>query len=437
MPASEFTSALAASGPDRAHRARLKNVERLARSRRIIFVNRYFHPDHSATSQMLSDLAFALAREGEAVSVVASRQLYEDPAARLSSYEHVNGVRVHRCGSSRFGRVGLLGRAIDYLSFHLTAATTLARASRRGDIVVALTDPPLLSVTAAVIASAKGLKLVNWLQDLYPEVAFESGVRFIDGWMGKLLLWARNRSLDSAAANVAIGETMASRVGGAVPAAMVATISNWTKDSEIVPTDSSAELRKEWALEGKFVVGYSGNLGKAHEVDTLIEAAEVLKDRKDITFLVVGGGSGLKHLRAEALRRGLNFVFKPYQKRERLPMTLTLPDIHWLSLKAELEGLILPSKFYGIAAAGRPMILIGAEDGELARLIRTENCGHAVRENDHAALASAIRTLADDAAARDAMGKNARRLIDSAYSMDKAIGKWKNLLADPTTADAA
>src|SRR5207248_2927152 len=118
----------------------------------------------------------------------------------------------------------------------------------------------------------------------------------------------------------------------------------------------------------KIVVGYSGNLGTAHETDTLIEAAEILKDRADICFLVIGGGSRLSKLQEEVAVRDLrNFVFQPYQTREQLPTTLTLPDIHWLSLRAEFEGLIVPSKFYGIVAAGRPMILIGSQTGELAR----------------------------------------------------------------------
>src|SRR5262245_6504451 len=120
-------------------------VRRVATNkRRLFFVNRFFYPDHSATSQMLSDLAFALAADGEDVVVIASRQLYEQAAARLAAREIINGVGVHRPRTTRFGRAGLIGRAIDYLSFHLSAGLTLFRLSRRGDVVVTLTDPPLM-----------------------------------------------------------------------------------------------------------------------------------------------------------------------------------------------------------------------------------------------------------------------------------------------------
>ena len=399
--------------------------------RRLIFVNRYFYPDHSATSQMLSDLAFALARQGEDVAVVTSRQLYQRADAHLSARDRIHDVEIYRARTTQFGRAGIIGRAVDYLSFHVSAAATLMHASRRGDIVIALTDPPLMSVTAAVIAKIKGLGLVNWLQDLYPEVAIHSGIALANSWMGRILRWARNKSLRSATANVAIGEQMALRLEReSVPGNRIALISNWTDDIGIAPSDRSNPLREDWDLQDKFVVGYSGNLGTAHEAKAILEAAELLKARTDICFLVIGGGSRLADLQREVRAKGLtNFLFKPYQPRQLLPMTLTLPDVHWLSLKTEFEGLIVPSKFYGIAAAGRPMILIGAETGELAKVIRGRTCGYAVAPSDHERLAKLIGDLADSPSLRAEMGKNARRLIDTEYSMRASIGRWRALLS--------
>jgi len=256
-------------------------------------------------------------------------------------------VEVYRAGTTRFGRAGVIGRAVDYLSFHVSAAVMLMRIARRDDIVVAMTDPPLMSVTAAIVAKFKRFRLVNWLQDLYPEVAVHSGIALSDGWLGRLLRWARNRSLGAAAANVAIGEQMALRLEReSVPSGRIAMITNWTDDLGITPLGQDNPLREDWGLEDKFVVGYSGNLGTAHEATAILEAAELLKNRTDICFLIVGGGSRLSDLQREVRARNLsNFVFKPYQPRQLLPMTLTLPDLHWLSLRSEFEGLIVPSKF--------------------------------------------------------------------------------------------
>ena len=118
---------------------------------------------------MLSDLAFDLARQGERVTVITSRQRYDAPNVALPAKETIDGVEIFRVWTSRFGRQNLIGRSADYLSFYVTAAWTLLRLARRGDIVIAKTDPPMLSVIAAPIARLRGARLVNWLQDIFPD----------------------------------------------------------------------------------------------------------------------------------------------------------------------------------------------------------------------------------------------------------------------------
>jgi colanic acid biosynthesis glycosyl transferase WcaI len=399
-------------------------------ARRLIFVNRYFHPDQSATSQILSDLCFALARSGHSVTVVASRQLYENPNAALPRRETVNGVEIRRIATTGFGRSGIAGRLLDYLSFHVGAWFELLRIASQESVVVALTDPPMLSVTAGSAIRLKGARLINWLQDLYPEVASRAQIGNGAGLMS-VLRRARNRSLHTAAMNVAIGETMARRIAGEdIPTARITTISNWSDDAAVQPRSGPNPLREEWDLNGKIVVGHSGNLGTAHDADTVIDAAEELRARADIVFLVIGGGSRLAALKQDVAERGLtSFVFKPYQPRERLPLSLSLPDIHWLSLRSEFESLIVPSKFYGIAAAGRPMILIGEKTGELGNIIVEAKCGAVVAPKEHLRLAEAIVSFADNPELRAALGSNARQTLESRYSMQASIAKWEALLA--------
>src|ERR1700676_2324631 len=139
--------------------------------KRIFFVNRYFFPDHSATSQILSDLAFHLAAAGRDVHVVTGRQIYDDPKASLPDRETINGVNVHRVSSTQYGRGALAGRAIDYLSFYRSVRARLMEIARPGDVVIAKTDPPLTSVVALNVTRRSGAHLINWLQDVYPETA--------------------------------------------------------------------------------------------------------------------------------------------------------------------------------------------------------------------------------------------------------------------------
>lgn len=168
---------------------------------RIIFVNRYFFPDHSATSQILSDLAFALAASGRAIAVITSQQRYDDPHARMPRRETERGVDIYRVSTTRFGRAGLAGRSIDYLSFYREAFAALRRLAQPGDIVVAKTDPPLLSIVAMLAARQRRAHLVNWLRDLYPEVAAALGVPLLKGPLGSVLAQLRDWSLRAAIAS--------------------------------------------------------------------------------------------------------------------------------------------------------------------------------------------------------------------------------------------
>src|SRR5947207_3139026 len=172
---------------------------------RVVFINRFFYPDHSATSQMLSDLAFHLAEREWSVGVITSRQRYDDPRARLASHENIGGVDVRRIWSTRFGRGSLPLRAIDYATFYISAFFAIRR--ERDAIIVALTDPPLISVVAALASRC----LVNWLQDVFPEVATALGIR-----VPSVLKKMRDWSLRRAKVNVAIGDVMAQRVAGNV-----------------------------------------------------------------------------------------------------------------------------------------------------------------------------------------------------------------------------
>jgi colanic acid biosynthesis glycosyl transferase WcaI len=395
---------------------------------RILFVNRFYYPDHSATAQILTDLAEALAARGWEVSVVTSRLCYDDASVVLPGRDRHAGVSIRRIWTSRFGRAGLLGRAVDYLSFYVTAFCTVLRSARRNDIVVAKTDPPLLSVVVAVAARLRGARLVNWLQDLYPEVAAELGVGVMRGPAGALLRRLRNASLRAARVNVAIGERMAERlIAEGVPAQRVVVMPNWSDEEAIRPVARAGlALREEWDLGGRFVLGYSGNLGRAHEAETVLGAARLLGDRDDIVFLMIGGGRESTRLAERVAAEGLaaRFQFRPYQPRARLSESLGVADVHWLSLRPELEGLIVPSKFYGIAAAGRPVIAVTDGDGEIARLVARDACGVVVTPGDAAGLATAILTLADDPERVAAMGLSARAMVERDYGRVGAFERW-------------
>jgi colanic acid biosynthesis glycosyl transferase WcaI len=398
---------------------------------RLIILNRYFYPDHSATSQIMSDLAFYLGNNGFDVHVITSRQRYDDPHATLPPHARVNGIHIHRLKTSRLGRGSLLGRALEYVLFYAATYRQLGKLTRPSDVIVASTDPPLIAVVAMLTAGRRNAHLINWIQDLYPEVAMRLNVPLCRGLIGKCLMWVRDRSLNKAFMNVTVGELMATHViSRGVARRSVQVIPNWVKDAEILPVGHDGNpLRNAWGLDDKFVIGYSGNLGRAHEIETILATADLLRNDPSIVFLFIGGG----HLVAELIRRvdalGLRpmFRFFPYQDRSVLRYSLGTADVHWISLRAELEGLIVPSKFYGVAAAGRPAIVVSAPGGELARLVADHACGLAIAPGQAAQLAAALRRLKRDPAALAAMGQQARRMLDRLFTRKSAFERWRQL----------
>lgn len=465
---------------------------------KILFLNRFFYPDHSATSQMLSDLAFFLSKHGHDVIVITSRLRYAEPRDQLPSFEKINGVAIYRVWTSSFGRHFLPGRTIDYLTFYLSAVWRLWRLADTNSVVVAKTDPPLVSVVAKFVVGVRKGYLVNWLQDLFPEVAIALRVRGFEGWLGRQLVKVRNSSLNHADMNVVIGDRMRDKlIREGIAPNKIQVIHNWAdgmmitpmgnegessealgvrsegenseelrvrsesegEDSEALRVRSEGEssevlkvrseressersgvrskqgkseenpLRREWGLEGKFVVGYSGNLGRAHEFETIIDAAEKLNNDKEIVFLFVGSGAQVELVKQEGRIRKLgNLMFKPYQPREMLNQSLGLPDVHLVVLRPEMEGLIVPSKFYGIAAAGKPTLFIGNTKGEIAEIIKKHDAGLSIVPGDSDTLATSIRLLRKDPDKLGKMGTNARKAYDAEFDMDMSLEKWEETL---------
>jgi colanic acid biosynthesis glycosyl transferase WcaI len=408
---------------------------------RVIFLNRFFHPDHSATSRMLSALAFELASSGNDVHIITSRQLYDQPGAALPKDEITRGVHIHRVGTTKFGRSSLPGRAMDYLSFYLTSWRCALSIARPGDIVVAKTDPPMISLVGMMAAKQRKAKLVNWVQDVYPEIAIEFGVPFLIAPVRRLLFWLRDMSLKAAANNVVLGQLPARLVlSRGVPSDRVTIIHNWSDEGEIVPVAAADNtLRQTWGLDDKFVVGYSGNLGRTHEFLTMLSVSERFRNDDRIVFLVIGGGHHTDGLAHEVKSRGLerSYLFAPYQDAAALKYSLGVPDVHWISLRPQFEGLIVPSKFYGIAAAGRPMISIGSKKGELGLLLEQHQCGFAIEEGDVNSLEGVINALRHDRDLCAKMGQRARSMLDNRFTRRQAFDSWKDLISSVESGQAA
>lgn len=390
---------------------------------RIVCINRFYAPDHAATAQLLTDLAEHLAANGERVTVITSRLRYDDPTAALPPRETINGVAVRRVWTTRFGRAGLGGRALDYASFYLAAFAALLAELRPGDTILAKTDPPLISVPAAIAARLRGARLVNWCQDIFPEIAAALGMRWADGAIGRLLRRLRNWSLNQAAVNVVLCDSMRDHLlREGVPEARLRVIHNWA-DASIRP------LPRSRAPGEPFTICYSGNLGRAHNVGVIKELIDRTAPIDGLAWRFVGGGAGMAELQDHVERHGIaNVTFSGYAPRHELCQSLAAADAHLVTLDPACEGLIMPSKLYGVLAAGRPVIFLGATSGSIPQIINECGAGIVLHYEFTGGWTRDIEALVVDANNRLKFFANYFSFNGAGFSAFQSLANWTLLL---------
>ena len=397
---------------------------------KVLFINQFYAPDHSATAQLLTNLAEDLAVT-ESVSVLCSRGRYEG-GPWLPARERLNGVDVRRLSATSLGKKSVLRRATDYASFLGLVGSALAVAPRP-DVVVSLTTPPMLGPLTSAISRTRRIPTVLWLQDVYPDVAVELG--YLRATSGTARALARSSQLAYAAARriVVLSDHMKNRlVQRGVPAAKVSTIANWADARSIRPIDpQTSAVRKALNVPpGHLLAMYSGNFGLAHELDTFIDAARELERlAAPVRFAFVGAGAR----REETERRsgGLrNVGFYPYQPYSALSDSLGAADVHLVSLRTGLEGLIEPSKLYGVMAAGRAVIYVGPPKSEPAEVIERYGTGWVARPGDTASVVSALLDAHADRTRLMGFGRAARQAFSSSFDRTVAVERWHELLRD-------
>ena len=357
----------------------------------ILFINRVYPPESGATGRVLEYVAHGFVSAGWDVSVLTTAG--EKSGAGVEIRNDVKVIRVP-CG---FSKKNLIARALGY-ALMIPSLMLRALMLPRADVVVTKTDPPMLLVIGPFLKLVKGSKLIHWAQDLYPEIAEEAGLLPKEGAGAMVTGFVRllsTLSMRSHDLTLAVGRCMAGRLKGrGIPEGRIRVVTNAGVEDDIVPVShENNAFRKMHGLEGAFVVEYSGNLGRAHDFGTVLEAARLLEERGEqgVRFLFVGSGPGEGLLRGEVVRMGLrNIRFLPPQPAGSLSESLGAGDLHLVTMKSEMAGLVVPSKFYGVMAAARPCLFVGPEDSEVARVIREIGVGRVIQSGDGESLVSEI-----------------------------------------------
>ena len=389
----------------------------------IVALNQVYAPDTAATAQLLAELAQGLVSRGHRVTVVA--------AGERSGHEVLDGVEVVRVKATRLGKKTIFHRAADYASFYAGAFGALAKVARP-DVFLALTTPPLIAAVPQLVARGK-TPTVALVQDLYPDVAVALGAVRPGSATHEAWAAATRVSLAKAARVIALSDVMAGHLRHyGVPDERLEVIPNWAlRELEDMPRGSSGQRsRLEYGLGERFVVMYSGNHGAGHTFDTLLAAARRLRDRDDIVFAFVGDGVRKGEIERFVQRENLsNVKMFPLAPRERLAESLAAGDLHAVTMRDGLEGLIVPSKLYGILAAQRPALFIGPRTDSIARTLEATGCGLAFDNGDVTGVADAIGRLARLPDTVAAMGAKGRAHLDTELTRARALDRYERALA--------
>jgi glycosyltransferase involved in cell wall biosynthesis len=389
----------------------------------VAFFNRSYWPDQTATGQLLTDLCEDLVREhGCRVTVVSGPALAPLPGQAVvrrgvAMRDERHGVTVLRATGTRFDKRRFAGRAANYLTYFGAACLTGLRLERP-DVVVALTDPPIVGLAAAMASRRFGVPFVMAFKDLFPEVTsllpdFHSDA--IDAALQRVNRYLVRR----ADMNVALGETMKQRLieNKGAPPARVTIIPDWADTSAITPGAKDNAFARAHGLVDKFVVMHSGNLGLSQGLETIVEAAARLRDQGDIVFVFQGDGVSKPALEALVRAQRLDNVrFLPFAPKASLGEAFAAADVFVVSLQRGLAGYIVPSKLYGILAAGRPYIAAVEEQCEVAALTRSRACGLVVEPGSAGPFAEAVMTFYRDRAMAARCGRQAR---EAALTFDR------------------
>ncbi len=406
---------------------------------RILVINQHFYPEVAATGQLLLDLCEDLVRAGYRVKVITGNPNSNlNKKNKILKRENYKGIEIIRLKNTTFNKYKMTGRVLNYLTFHFLVFFQILFC-KRPDLVLVLSTPPFISFYGLLLKALKKVKTIYIVQDLFPDLVVELGkiknkyfINVLEN-ISKLIIKKMDRV-------VVVGDFMKRKIKKEILQGMdsdhIITIHNWADGEKIKVLRGEEErnlVKAEWGLEGKFVVLYSGNIGDLHEFDTIILAAEDLEMQgwKNICFVFIGEGVKKEYIEKKVKEKGLNNVlFFPFQPREVLKYSLGLADVSLVTLEKGFEGMVVPSKIYGILASGRPVIAVVGGESEVTEIIGKGRCGEVVKIGDYKDLSEKIISYYNNHKKCYGEGINGRKYFEENYDRRIATEKYIKVIEE-------
>ncbi|WP_017296676.1 EAL domain-containing protein [Nodosilinea nodulosa] len=398
---------------------------------RLSIVTQFFPPDFAATGQYMDELATQLGQQGFAVQVFTGQPSYAFEVAEAPAQEQKGPVHITRSNLLRSRSRRMAGRTISSLAFCVHAAWHLLKNRRQSDITLFVSEPPYVQVVGFLLHLLFGTPYAALVYDLYPDVV--SGLGMLPARHPVVRLWdAINRRVWQRAEAVIVPcETMKARIVAKHPdlGDRIAVIHNWSDPDWVKPlAKADNAFAQAQGLAETFTVLYSGNMGRCHDMDTILGAAQALQG-EPVQFLFIGGGPKRDATQSQIAELGLtNCRFLPYQDKALLPQSLTACDLHLVSIDTDMEGLVAPSKFYSALSSGRPVAIICESHSYLRGLVSEANCGAAFSNGDSQGLASFIHYLLKDREVTQQLGLSGHRFIRERFTVGAISRQYYRLL---------
>jgi glycosyltransferase involved in cell wall biosynthesis len=389
-----------------------------------------YHPELTSTGFFVTGIAEKLA-EHRPVEVLCGQPTYSMRGTRSPKTEVRNGVRIWRAGSTTFDKDRLAGRGINTLTLTISLFLRALRLMRTGDQLLVVTNPPALPFAMILAARIRGIESVLLIHDLYPDVLVATGMASDDSWLvrayARMARWLYGKADHIVVLGRDMRELVVRRFGEA--SGKVTIIPNWTDTRRIRPAPPKGEsIRSKLGLEGKFVVEHLGNIGRTHGIDSMVDAAEILREYPDIQFLVVGSGFQKGRLLKRIAAKGLtNVSVLPPCSDDELEGYLNACDIALISFRSGMAGVSVPSRMYNVMAAGKPILAVADPESEIARVVSEEAVGTVVPPEDPRKLAAAILAASENPSRLDDFGRRARKVAEDKYSADVVLARYPTL----------
>lgn len=401
---------------------------------RLWVLSELYYPEQTSTGYFLTKIAEGLSNDYD-VQAICGQPSYSERGITAPHFEHRNGVAIHRMKATHFDKDKLLFRLVNAATMTLATGWFLLRHLKRGDQLLVVTNPPTLPPVAVTISRLKDCRALLLVHDVFPETLAVTRMLSRDSFLFKSISWVMRATYRAFDRVIVLGRDMQELVERSygVASQRIAIIPNWGDSDEVVPIERSKNaFAKQYGLIDKTVIQFSGNIGRTHDIASLIHVARQLRHLDELVFLFVGYG-GKTPLIEKAINDDqlANIVFAPRQPREMLGPMLACADATVIAFEDDMLGISVPSRMYNVMSAATPIIAMADPQSELALCVEENDAGWVIPAGDRASLQSVIEAIA--AASSEGKGRakglNGRMAVRARYSLAAILALYRKVLS--------